>query len=66
MRVNYDKWLVHIKRLNMKIEKNTENQNTMHRSTFAILFYINRTMILALLCRTHYKPIMSRIKMKRL
>ena len=29
----------------MKANKNTENQNTQRRSTFAILFYINRTKI---------------------
>ena len=27
----------------MKTDKNTDNQNTKRRSTFAILFYINRT-----------------------
>ena len=29
----------------MKADKNTENQNTKRRSTFAILFYINRTKV---------------------
>ena len=29
----------------MKANKNTENQNTKRRSTFAILFYINRTKV---------------------
>lgn len=29
----------------MKTDKNTANQNTKRRSTFAILFYINRTKV---------------------
>ena len=29
----------------MKTDKNTDNQNTKRRSTFAILFYINRTKV---------------------
>ena len=29
----------------MRTDKNTENQNTKRRSTFAILFYINRTKV---------------------
>ena len=32
----------------MKTDKNTDNQNTKRRSTFAILFYINRKKVLTL------------------